>query len=275
MVTFGQGEKFNDSATLSGTEFPAQCLDNCEFGMSAIPLVLPTGPMRAPGSNSHAFVLQSFLDEVAHAAGKDPLQFQLEVLGAPRVIKPKAAGRPGLFPAPGFDTARMAGVLQKVKEMSGWGERKYPKGTGLGVAAYFSHQGYFAEVVKTTVESTGTVHVDKVWIAADVGSPIVNPSGGLNQVQGAAIDGISQALAQAITVERGAVVQTNFHELPLLRMHQAPAIEVAFLQTNNTPTGLGEPALPPVIPALVNAVFAATGKRIRKLPIDPNELKAV
>lgn len=274
-VTFGQEGKFADSSTLAGTEFPAQCVENLEYGLSAIPLGLPTGPMRAPGSNAFAFVLQSFLDEVAHAAGKDPLQFQIDLLGVPRVIRPKGRGRPGRMPAPGFDTGRMIGVLQKVRDVSGWGQRKLPQGTGMGVAAYYSHLGYFAEVVKATVDPTGNVHVDKVWVAADCGSQLVNPSGATNQVQGAAIDGISQALGQQITIERGRVVQTNFHQLPLIRMFQAPPVEVHFVQTENPPTGLGEPALPPAIPALVNAIYAATGKRVRTLPINPEELKAL
>ncbi|MDB6089115.1 MAG: aldehyde oxidase and xanthine dehydrogenase molybdopterin binding protein [Gammaproteobacteria bacterium] len=271
LVTFGEGNKFNDSATISPTEFPARLLENLEFGMSAMPLGLPTGPLRAPGSNGLAFAFQGFLDEVAHAAKQDPLQFRIDLLGAPRVLPTP----PGPFgPAPGFDTGRMVGVLELVREKSGWGKQTFAKGTGLGVACYYSHLGYFAEVVKATVDSAGAVRVDKVWIAADVGSPIINPSGALNQVQGSALDGIGAALGQAITVERGRVVQTNFHDLPLLRMNQAPPLEVHFRTTDNPPTGLGEPALPPVIPALVNAIYAATGKRVRKLPIDPAELKS-
>jgi isoquinoline 1-oxidoreductase beta subunit len=272
LVTFGEGEKFADSGTISGTEFPARFVPNLEFGMSAMPLGTPTGPLRAPGSNGLAFALQGFLDEVAHAAKKDPLQFQLDLLGEPRVL-PNPPGRLG--PVPGYDTGRMRGVLELVAEKSGWGKHQFPKGTGMGVAAYYSHLGYFAEVVKATVDSLGAVHVDKLWIAADVGSQIINPSGALNQVQGAALDGLSVALGQAITIDRGHPVQTNFHELPLLRMNQAPPVEVHFRKTDNPPTGLGEPALPPVIPALVNAVFAATGKRLRKLPIDPAELRSV
>jgi isoquinoline 1-oxidoreductase beta subunit len=269
----GKPGKYNSAATMSGTEFPAQCLANLEYGQSAIPLGIPTGPMRAPGSNTYAFALQGFLDEIAHAAGKDPLQFQLDILGEPRLIKPLRAG--GLMPAPGFDTGRMRGVLELVREKSGWGKRQFPKGTGMGVAAYYSHLGYFAEVVKATVDSSGAVNVDKVWVVADIGSQLVNPSGALNQVQGGVIDGLSQALGQQITLENGRVVQTNFHELPLLRMHQAPPIEVHFRTTPNNPTGIGEPSLPPAIPALVNAIYAATGKRVRKLPVNPSELKVV
>jgi isoquinoline 1-oxidoreductase subunit beta len=279
LVTYGVGKMVTQAADMTGLEFPAQCVDNVECAMSTQPGALPTGPMRAPGSNAFAFALQGFLDEVAHAAGKDPLQFQLDVLGAPRVIAPPPRRGPGGggggMMAAGFDTGRMRGVLEAVRDRSGWGKQQFPRGTGLGVAAYYSHLGYFAEVVKATVEGTGNVHVDKVWVVADVGSQIVNPSGALNQVQGGAIDGLSQALGQAITVERGGAVQTNFHELPLLRMHQAPLLDVHFLKTDHPPTGLGEPALPPVIPALVNAIFAATGRRIRNLPIDRNELKVV
>ena len=286
LVTYGRMDNgrplVTTAADMTGLEFPAQCVDNVECAMSLQPGALPTGPMRAPGSNAFAFALQGFLDEVAHAAGKDPLQFQLDVLGAPRVIKPpppkgppRGGGGGGFGPPPGFDTGRMRGVLEAVRDRSGWGKQQFPRGTGMGVAAYYSHNGYFAEVVKATVEASGNVHVDKVWVVADVGSQIVNPSGAENQVQGAAIDGLSQALAQAITVEHGGAVQTNFHELPLLRMYQAPPLDVHFLKTDHPPTGLGEPALPPVIPALTNAIFAATGRRIRNLPIDRNELKVV
>jgi isoquinoline 1-oxidoreductase beta subunit len=124
------------------------------------------------------------------------------------------------------------------------------------------------------VNKAGDLRVEKIWIAGDVGRQIINPSAGGNQVEGGAIDGVSQALGQAITFANGSVEQTNFHNYPLLRMHQAPKIEVHFVLTDNDPTGLGEPAMPPVVPALANAIFAATGKRVRKLPIDVSELKS-
>jgi isoquinoline 1-oxidoreductase beta subunit len=145
--------------------------------------------------------------------------------------------------------------------------------TGLGFGCYYCHLGYFAEVVKATVDAQGSVRVDKVWVVADVGSPIINPSGALNQVQGGVLDGLGQALGLAINIENGQATATNFHEFPLLRMYQAPPVEVHFLPTAFPPTGLGEPALPPVLPALANAVFAATGKRVRKLPIKGTDLK--
>jgi isoquinoline 1-oxidoreductase subunit beta len=272
MITFGEGTKFTDSGTISPGEFPARFVPNLEYGMSALPISVPTGPMRAPGSNALAYAFQGFLDEVAHAANKDPLQFMIDLYGEDKVFTapPSPFGK-----QPPFDTSRMKGVLKMLGEKCGWDKRtSFPKGTGLGVACYYSHLGYFAEAVKATVDSEGGVKVDKVWVVGDVGNQIVNPSGALNQVQGAAIDGISQALHNGVKIKNGAVVQTNFHDYPLLRMNEAPPVEVYFRHTDNPPTGLGEPALPPVIPALVNAIFAATGKRVRRLPIDPLQLKA-
>ena len=283
LVTFGIGDKFNDSATFSPTEYPARLIPNIELAASPIAFAQPTGPMRAPGSNGFAYAFQGFLDEVAFAAKKDPMDFNLAILGEPRVITVP----PGPFgPMPPYDTGRFRGVIEAVREKSGWnkaglhalarqGGEKAPSGprTGMGFACYYCHLGYFAEVVKATVDEQGAVRVDKIWVVADVGSPIVNPSGALNQVQGGVLDGTGQALGLAINIENGQATNTNFHEYPLLRMNQAAQIDVTFLPTNFPPTGLGEPALPPVIAALANAVFAATGKRVRRLPINPAELK--
>ncbi|MFI5023059.1 MAG: molybdopterin cofactor-binding domain-containing protein [Alphaproteobacteria bacterium] len=271
-VTFGHGDTVADSAAMAPSEIPAQLVDNLDYGMSLLPLNVPTGPLRAPRSNALAFVFQSFLDELAHEAGKDPLEFHLALLGERRVLPSSTGARD---PQRDFDTGRMRGVLELVAEKSGWAKRQaLSKGTGMGIASYFSHLGYFAEVVQATVAASGAVKVDKVWIAADVGSQIINPSGAENQVQGAALDGIGAALGQAITIERGRVVEANFDKVSPLRINQAAPVEVHFRITDNPPTGLGEPALPPAIPALCNAIFAATGKRIRKLPIDTAELKS-
>jgi len=284
-VTFGVGDKFNQSATFSATEYPARMIPNIELAMSSMPFAQATGPMRAPGSNGLAYAFQSFLDEVAFAARRDPIEFNLEILGEPRAI-PTPPGPNG--PLPPYDTGRMRGVVEAVREKSGWkqaglhalarqgghnGAASGAARTGMGFGCYYCHQGYFAEVVKATVDAQGAVKVNKIWVVADVGSPIVNPSGAVNQVQGGVLDGIGQALGLAINIENGQATATNFHEFPLLRMYQAAPVEVHFLATSFPPTGLGEPALPPVLPALVNAVFAATGQRVRKLPIKGSELK--
>ena len=264
-VTLGTGEGPASSAFAGPDEFPARFVAHMEFAASFIPSGVPTGPLRAPESNGLAFAFQSFIDELAHAAGRDPLQFRLDLLGEPRILD-STDDRYG--PQPDFDTGRMRGVLELVREKSGWGARRQlPPGTGMGTAFYYSHMGYFAEVVQATVSANGALKVDKVWIAADVGSQIINPTGAENQVQGAALDGIGQALAR-INIENGRAVQSNFHDFALLRINQAPPVEVHFRRTDNPPTGLGEPALPPVIPALCNAIYAACGKRLRRLPIE-------
>ena len=266
-VTFGHGDRIADSAAMEPNEFPARLVDNLDYAMSLMSLGVPTGPLRAPRSNALGFVFQSFIDELAHAAGKDPVEFRLALLGEPRVL-PDPSGNPSRA----FDTGRMRGVLELVAAKADWSSRALPKGTGMGVAFYFSHLGYFAEIVRATVAPSGDVKVDKVWIAADVGSQIINPINAENQVVGAALDGIGAALGQAITIDRGRVVQANFDTVLPLRINQAAPVEVHFRITDHPPTGLGEPALPPAIPALCNAIFAATGKRVRKLPITPAEL---
>jgi isoquinoline 1-oxidoreductase beta subunit len=271
-VTFGQGGRIADSAAMDANEFPAQLVPNLEYGQSMMELGVPTGPMRAPRSNAMAFAFQSFIDELAHQAGRDPVEFRLTLLGEPRGLV-NSTGTPDALRD--FNTGRMRDVLRRVAELSGWSTReRLPARTGKGVAFYFSHLGYFAEVVQASVAPSGEVKLDHVWVAADVGSQIINPSGAENQVQGAALDGLGQALGQAITIDRGRVVQANFDTVKPLRMNQAPPVEVHFLTTAHPPTGLGEPALPPVIPALCNAIFAATGKRVRSLPIEAEALKA-
>jgi isoquinoline 1-oxidoreductase beta subunit len=238
---------------------------NLFYGASMMVLGVPTGPLRAPGDNGLAFVFQSFIDEMAHAAGKDPLQFQIDLLGKPEFLwNDKQA----------LHTGRARGVLEKVREVSGWGKRTLPPRTGLGVACHYCHLGYFAEVVEAAVSDDGQVTVNKVWAVGDVGGQIINPTAAVNMTQGAILDGSGEALNQAITIEKGRVVQQNIDGFSPLRISQAPPIEVHFVITDNPPTGLGEPPMPPVIPALCNAIFAATGKRIRNLPIDPATLRA-
>jgi isoquinoline 1-oxidoreductase beta subunit len=270
-ISFGEGETFARSSGISPNEFPARFVRNFALETSVMPLGAPTGPLRAPGSNGIAFAIQSFIDELAAAAGKDPLRFRLELLANERPDPPPVEPPQGP-PPPRFDPARMRGVLELVAEKSGWGTRRHARGTGMGVAFHFSHLGYFAEVVQATVSRKGAVKVDRVWVAADIGSEIINPSNAENQVQGAVLDGIGEALAQEITFRNGRTVQSNFHDFALLRMTQAPPVEVHFRRTEFPTTGLGEPALPPVVPALCSAIFAATGKRVRSLPLSRQDL---
>ncbi len=254
-VSFGAGERFAPSASVRDSEFPAGCVPNMEMGASLIPFGVPTGALRAPGSNALAFVYQSFIDELAEEAGVDPLQLRLDLLAA--------AGEDTAMVAP-----RMARVLREVAVMADWDTRgSLPRGTGKGIAFHYSHRGYVAEVVQATVTPGGDVRVDDIWAAIDVGRHIINPLNAMNNAQGACIEGISHALGQEIIIRDGRVVQANFDEYPLLRIDEAPRVEVRFFESDNDPTGLGEPALPPAIPALCGAIHQATGVRIRSLPI--------
>jgi isoquinoline 1-oxidoreductase beta subunit len=263
---------FSQSANIPATEFPSGFVPNFAIEATLMPLGVPTGALRAPRSNAVAWVYQSFIDELANAAGKDPLQFRLDLLATPRS---KPAGD-------AFSAERMTGVLKDVAERSGWthqanrpaGQQANGPRTAMGIACHFSHRGYFAEVAEITLTKDNALRVNKVWVSADVGKQIVNPSGGINQVQGAVMDGLAELMAQEITIENGRTVQSNFNQFQLIRMRNTPpVVDVHFVITDNSPTGLGEPALPPILPAVCNAIFAINGQRIRSLPLTKHGYK--
>ncbi len=263
-VTFGADGQPVRAAGMDETEFPTQIVPNVHLGVTYLPTNMPTGWLRAPTSNAMGFVFQSFLDEVAEAAGIDLPTLMLNTLGEDRMLPLVGRG-------PQFNTGRARAVVERVCALAGWdGARPAaPTGKGRGFGFYFSHAGYFAEVLDVTVSGRGSISVDKVWVVGDIGSHIINPINAEHQAQGSVIDGLAQAMiGQKIEQIDGAVVQENFHDFPLMRMDTAPRdVTVEFLTSPFPPTGLGEPALPPVIPALGNAIYAATGKRHRSLPL--------
>ena len=216
---------------------------------------ISTGAWRAPRSNFIAFAEQSFLDEVAEAAGKDPIEFRLELFD-------KAADKP-VGERNDYDAARYAGVLKLVKEKSGWG--KETSGVFRGVSAYFCHNSYVAQVVDVVMENNAP-KVQKVWCAVDCGI-VVNPMAALNQIEGGIVDGIGHAMYSALSFKDGQPEQNNFHTYRLIRHPEAPlSIETHFVDNGIDPTGLGEPSLPPIAAALANAISKATGERLYQQP---------
>ena len=214
-ISYGEGENFVASGGVGPFEFPQRFVSNYALHSSVQPLGLRTGALRAPTSNAIAFVMHSFIDELAQAAGKDAVEFRMDLLNqAPAV--PAGGSAP-----PGVNAERMKGVLQLAAEKSGWGKKTYPKGTAVGIGFHFSHQGYFAEVAEVTVTSTGAnshkVKVNKIWIAADVGSQIVNPSAADNICQGGVIDGMSELMNQKITIEKGRVQPVSYTHLDVYK----------------------------------------------------------
>lgn len=274
-VTFGvmgRGRRGGESlqagigAGLDGGQFPARFVPNFRTVQSLLDCRIPMGPWRCPGNNAFGFAIQGFIDELAHAAGKDPVQFRVDLLNTPPLPE-GGGGRGG-----GFSAGRARGVVQLAAEKAGWGKR-FERGQGAGIAFHFSHQGYVAYVAEVTVSRAGKLKVDRVVAAVDVGRQIVNLSGAEGQIEGSIIDALSAAWFQEAALERGRMVKGNFGEYPMLRIPDAPAkIEVHFLRSDNNPTGLGEPGVPPLAPAVANAIFAATGKRLREFPFSKTDL---
>jgi isoquinoline 1-oxidoreductase beta subunit len=269
-VSFSRDGKLVDGGEIDMDTTPGLLSPNFRLEQSLIPTIIPTGWLRAPSSNALSFVHEGFWDELAAAAGKDPLQFRLEHLKAHLDHPTTPSTEDG---EPAVDIRRMIPVLEKVAERSGWGKARLPPGVGMGVATYFSHRGYFAEVAKVKVDASGYWRVLKVWVVGDVGPIILNPTTAYTQAEGAVIDGVGQLMSE-VRFAKGHAVPSNLSDFTLMRMPAAPQVDVFFHLTDNPPTGLGEPALPPVIPAVVNAVCAACGARIRSLPMTPDKIMA-
>lgn len=228
------------------------------------------GWLRSVANIYHAFGIQSFTDELAAAAGRDRVEYLLDLIGPPRVID---LGKEGVSqpdaPDPNFpfDTARLRHVIELVAERSGWASKKPGGGRALGIAAHYSFLTYVAAVVEVEVGSGGEIRIPRVDIAFDAGR-IINPDRVTAQFEGAAVFGASLALTGEITAEGGRIQQSNFNGYPLARLTEAPRqTNVYIVQSDAAPAGVGEPGVPPIAPALCNAIFAATGRRIRDLPI--------
>ncbi len=272
--TFGEGGNPGSGGALSGDEFPGRWIANYQAEQTMFETGWPMGPWRAPGSCVFAWVIHSFIDELAHAGGRDPLELRLELLGDKDEMPAGGAGGAKGKQGGGYSVARMRNVLKFAAEKAGWGKKKFAKGSGAGIAFHFSHRGYFAQVAEVTVAKDGQLKVDRFVTGADIGAQVVNLSGAENQVEGSVIDGLGVLMMQELNIERGRTVQSNFNDYPLIRITDAPSkIETHFLKTNYPTTGLGEPALPPVAPAICNAIFAATGKRVRQMPLSRTDLR--
>ncbi len=245
-------------ACLDPDAFPAGCVDNYRAEHTPLDFGLARGWWRGPLPTFVAFPIQSFIDEVALASGKDPLEFRLNLLGESRELSYDGHG------GPIFHTGRLADVLKKAAQVIGYG-RTLAEGHGIGLAAHFVFGGYTAHAMEVSVES-GQPVIHRCVCVVDVGQA-VNPLGVEAQMMSGTIDGLSTAMNLEITVKDGRIEQTNFPNYPVMRMAQAPDVDVHILNTGFRPSGAGEMGIPTAAPALTNAIFAATGQRIRRLPI--------
>jgi isoquinoline 1-oxidoreductase beta subunit len=273
------------ASTFDATAFNADA-DEIGLGWSDLPFAVANhraengaaaphvriGWLRSVANIYHAFAIHCFADELAHAAGKDSLEYLLQLLGPDRVIPkeelPKDFSNYGadLTQYP-LDIARYRRVLTTAAEKAGWGKQKNGNGFGMGIALHRSFLTYVATVVQVRINDAGRVKIERVDTALDAGT-IVNPEMARQQFEGAAVMGTSIALYGEITATRGVIDQSNFHDFPMSRMNDAPRqTNIHIIESDAAPAGIGEPGLPPFAPALCNAIFAATGKRIRELPL--------
>ena len=259
-ITFTADGK-NPAASADYSRFMAYSCKapNLRRGLTLMNLKVPTGPFRAPGDNAQVFAQQSFMHELSLAAGRDHVEFLIDAVqrDVPE-LAPKSKDV-------NFDPARAVGVIKLCAEKAGWG-KTLPKGRGLGLAWCYSHAGHAAQAVELSVDANKKITIHRVVVAVDVGQ-VVERAGAESQAQGACVDAFSMALAQQITFEHGRVKEQNFGAYPILRIPFTPdVIEVYFADSGFSPTGMGEPALPAMVPAMANAIFAATGERVRAMP---------
>jgi isoquinoline 1-oxidoreductase subunit beta len=231
------------------------------------------GWLRSVANIYHAFAIHSFADELAKSANKDSVQYLLDLIGPARIVpleyKEEEADEKQRYP---LDTARLRRVVETAADKSGWGKKPMGKGRGMGIAAHRSFLTYVATVVEVEVDAKGQVHIPAVWTALDAGT-VVSPDNVRNQFEGAAVFGTSVALFGEITATNGVIDQSNFNNYQVTRMNRAPRhVDVTIVESDAPPAGVGEPGVPPFAPALYNAVFAATGKRIRELPLSKTKL---
>jgi len=240
-----------DSTSVEGAADILYGIPNLQVDLHTTKNEVPVQWWRSVGHSHTGFSVEAFLDEVAHAGGKDPYQLRRTLL----------ANQP-----------RMLAVLDLVAQKANWGSA-LPAGRARGIATHFSFDSYVAQVAEVSVEKDGTVRVHRVVAAVDCGRT-VNPDTVKGQIEGGIIFGLTAALKTEITLEKGRVQQRNFNDYPMVRMFESPAIEVYIVPSTEHPTGVGEPGVPPVAPAVANAIFAATGKRVRRLPIKPEDLRS-
>lgn len=240
--------------------FPAGFVKNFRMEYMPATSLVPRGAWRAPGHNITAWIDQCFIDEMAFLAGKDPVAFRLELLGEDDRLMPYSD-----HGGPVYSTRRLKDVIRLAAEKSNWNQPA-PRGTFRGFAAHFMFGAYIAEVVSISIGPGETIKVDNVTAVADCGL-VINRSGAMNQLEGGIIDGLSSAMFQSIIIEGGRARNSNFDDYPLLRIKDAPRVEVVLVDSNEPPEGMGEMTLPPLAAALCNAIFSATGKRIHKLPV--------
>jgi isoquinoline 1-oxidoreductase beta subunit len=253
----GQGDDPANQGEIGSFDFPAELVPNLRYEYTLADSVVPRGQWRAVEPSSNVFVQQAFVDELARAANQDPLEFQLDLLGDPRAV--------AWYGGRTWDVGRLRRVYEVAAERAGWGT-PLPEGRGRGIAGSYANSSFVAHVVEVEVSDDGTLDVRRVVSAVDCGL-VVNPSGAEAQVEGSIVYGLSAALYGEITVDGGRVLQSNFHDYPPLRIGQMPEVEVHFVPGADRPQGMGEPPLPPLAPALTNAIYDASGIRIRHLPI--------